>query len=95
MLEEGLPRTTKRAGVEGTGMFVLDDVCSGQRIIEYTDNRICGRHCEYMQWSMDYQGIYPNLQVQVTSENAVIDSRGIGNDVAKVNHHCEPNSQLK
>lgn len=32
-LREGLPRTTVRPGVEGQGMFVLDDVAANSQII--------------------------------------------------------------
>lgn len=41
---------------------------------------------------MDYQYISPNVQLEVPSEDAIIDAHGIWNDAKKVNHHCEPNS---
>lgn len=89
-----MPRTTTRPGIEGDGLFVLDDVCAGQRIIEYTSNQISRCDRERMQCSMDYHGISSNLQATVPSDNAVIDPRGVENDSTKVNRRCDLKAQL-
>lgn len=47
-----------------------------------------------MDWAIDYDGISAELLVSVPSEKTVIDQRGLGNSVGKVNHHCEKNSFL-
>lgn len=83
----GLPRCTVSAGIEGEGLFALDNVKSGSRIIEYTGNIISGRNRQRMERAIDYRAISPDVLVYVPPEKAVIDPRGISNGVRKVNHH--------
>jgi len=79
----------RRSGVHGKGVFALQDIAEGERVIEYTGEIItwqqaCARHPH--DPAQPQHTFYFHID-----DDHVIDGKVGGNSSRWINHSCEPN----
>ena len=79
----------RRSPIHGRGVFALRKIARGERIIEYTGERIS--HDEANHRYPDDSS--PHTMLFTVDERIVIDATRIGNTARWINHSCRPNCE--
>jgi SET domain-containing protein len=93
MLASPLPAfVVRRSPIQGRGVFAARDIAPGERIIEYTGDRISSARADAM--SPD-DGASPRHHTFLfaVDEKIVIDGGSNGNAARFINHSCSPNCE--
>jgi uncharacterized protein len=79
------------SGIAGRGAFALRSIRAGERLIEYTGERITHREADrrYDDASMTEHHTF----LFTVSNRTVIDASHGGNEARYLNHSCEPNCE--
>lgn len=81
----------RRSGIQGRGVFAVQPIPEGKRVVEYTGERITPRVAD-ARYPDDTKGRHHTFLFAV-SNRVVIDARAIGNDARYINHSCAPNCE--
>ncbi len=81
----------RRSPVQGRGAFAARDIPAGQRLIEYTGERISSD--EASRRYDDSRATRHHTFLFELDEETCIDARHEGNDARFINHSCEPNCE--
>ena len=81
----------RRSPIQGRGAFALRDIPSGQRIIEYTGERITSD--EASRRYDDSRAKRHHTFLFELDDDTCIDARHDGNDARYINHSCAPNCE--
>jgi hypothetical protein len=79
----------RRSPIHGRGIFALRKIGKGERIIEYTGERISHDECDRRYPADDSS----HTMLFTVDKNAVIDATRIGNSARWINHSCRPNCE--
>jgi hypothetical protein len=82
-----------RSKIQGRGLFVMEDVCDGEFLIEYVGEVISHRLADEREKRYQSQGI--GCYMFSVSNDFVIDATEKGNHSRFINHSCEPNCQIQ
>jgi|TARA_B100001964_G_C14207968_1_gene589070 hypothetical protein len=77
----------KKSNIHGKGVFTLEPIKEGQRIIEYTGEKIPGKEGDRRS-EMDDKLTY----IFILDDKYDIDGSVNGNEARLINHSCNPNS---
>ncbi len=87
------PIITRRSKVQGRGVFATRDVAEGERIVEYTGERISSDEAD--EQSPDDAGARRHHTfLFAVDDRVVIDGTLGGNDARFINHSCDPNCEV-
>lgn len=85
------------SAIEGVGVFAVQPIAKGTRIIEYTGERIsealaCARYGrdEYSGYDLEEE---PHFYLFSIDEEIIIDGAVNGSDARFINHSCAPNCE--
>jgi len=79
----------RHSPIHGRGVFALRKIDKGERIIEYTGERISHDECDCRYPADDSS----HTMLFTVDKNAVIDATRIGNSARWINHSCRPNCE--
>ena len=79
----------RRSSIHGRGVFALKTISKGERVIEYTGERIS--HEEAGRRYPDDDS--PHTMLFTVDRDIVIDATRIGNSARWINHSCRPNCE--
>lgn len=81
----------RNSRIQGRGVFALRRIRKGQRVIEYTGERVTHEEAErrYDEDAMEH----PHTYLFTVDENTVIDATRRGNAARFINHSCDPNCE--
>jgi SET domain-containing protein len=83
----------RRSGVHGKGVFALRPIAAGEKVIEYTGERIKWKEAQRRH---PHDPADPNHTFYFSLENGqVIDAKYGGNAARWINHACEPNCEAE
>jgi SET domain-containing protein len=80
----------RRSSIQGRGVFALRDIAEGERIIEYTGERIS--HDEATSRYDDEAVKRHHTFLFTVDDDICIDGSHGGNEARFINHSCEPNA---
>jgi uncharacterized protein len=85
------PFETRKSVIQGTGAFATRAIRKGQRIIEYTGERISSEEADrrYDESKMKRHHTF----LFTVEEDLVVDGAVGGNDAIYINHSCDPNCE--
>ena len=95
-----MPRSTRkiqpryvvrRSAIHGRGVFALESLTRGMRLIEYTGERIT--HDEADQRYGEEHEDSPHTMLFAVDEEVVIDATHRGSPARWINHSCAPNCE--
>ncbi|MGQ0764048.1 MAG: SET domain-containing protein [Gemmatimonadota bacterium] len=89
--EDEQPFEVRGSGIQGRGGFAMRRIRRGERIIEYTGERISAEEADrrYEDEAMDRHHTF----LFSVSRGRTIDAAVGGNDARFINHSCEPNCE--
>lgn len=82
-----------RSKIQGRGLFVMEDTCEGEFLIEYVGEVITHRLADEREKRYQKQGI--GCYMFSLSKDFVIDATFKGNQSRFINHSCEPNCETQ
>lgn len=77
--------------IHGTGVFALQPIRKGRRIVEYTGDRVSHREADARYQDKDEADNHTFLFI--VDRRTVIDAGVNGNDARFINHSCAPNCE--
>ncbi len=86
-----LPFEVRNSKIQGRGVFATKRIRPGQRLIEYTGERITQDEAD-RRYDDDSMDRHHTFLFEVDEEN-VIDAGKIGSDARYINHSCDPNCE--
>ncbi|UCF75977.1 MAG: SET domain-containing protein-lysine N-methyltransferase [Betaproteobacteria bacterium] len=81
--------SVRRSPIHGLGVFALKKIRKGERIIEYTGERISHREADRRYPNDDS----PHTMLFIVDKKIVIDATREGNSARWINHSCRPNCE--
>jgi SET domain-containing protein len=89
--EEEAPVVVRRSPIQGRGVFATRAIAKGDRIIEYTGERITHEEAarRYDDEAMDRHHTF----VFTIDDELCIDASTQGNEARYINHSCDPNAK--
>jgi hypothetical protein len=81
----------RRSAIEGRGVFALQPICKGTRVVEYVGERISHREADRRHTSE--HGWSPHTMLFTVDRKTVIDATRQGNSARWINHSCSPNCE--
>lgn len=86
-----LPFETRKSEIQGTGAFAIRPIKAGQKIVEYTGERITSEEADrrYDESKMRRHHTF----LFTVEEDEVVDGAVNGNDAIYINHSCDPNCE--
>jgi uncharacterized protein len=87
------PITTRRSKVQGRGVFATRAFAEGERIVEYTGERISSDQAD-AQCPDDEGAKRHHTFLFAVDDHVVIDGSIGGNDARFINHSCDPNCEV-
>jgi SET domain-containing protein len=84
---------TRRSRVQGRGVFATRDITEGERIVEYTGERISSEQAD-AQCPDDEGARRHHTFLFAIDDEVVIDGSLGGNDSRFINHSCDPNCEV-
>jgi hypothetical protein len=85
------PFEIRRSAIQGRGAFATRRIRAGQRLIEYTGERITPEEGD-RRYAEDGMGRHHTFLFTVDEETCVDGKKG-GNDSRYINHSCDPNCE--
>jgi SET domain-containing protein len=85
------PFEIRESAIAGKGAFALRAIKKGERIIEYTGERITHAEAD-LRYDDDSMDVHHTFLFTV-SKRICIDATHTGNDARFINHSCEPNCE--
>jgi uncharacterized protein len=85
------PFVLRKSAIQGTGAFAVRRIRKGQRIIEYTGERIDQKEADrrYDDEAMKRHHTF----LFAIEDDVILDAARGGNDARFINHSCDPNCQ--
>jgi len=81
----------RRSAIQGRGVFAARPLEKGERIIEYTGERISSAEAD-SRYDDDVVRRHHTFLFAVNA-SVVIDAKHVGNEARYINHSCEPNCE--
>jgi len=81
--------SVRRSNIHGRGVFALQKIRKGERVIEYTGERISHREADHRYPNDDS----PHTMLFIVDKKLVIDATRTGNSARWINHSCRPNCE--
>ncbi len=81
----------RHSRIQGRGVFTLEPIVKGARIIEYTGERISQKEAD-ARYDDEAMARHHTFLFEV-SRQTVIDGRTHGNEARFINHSCDPNCE--
>lgn len=81
--------SVRRSPIHGRGVFSLKKIRKGERIIEYTGERVTHREADRRYPDDDS----PHTMIFIIDKRIVIDATRRGNSARWINHSCRPNCE--
>jgi SET domain-containing protein len=92
-MKEAAPIITRRSKVQGRGVFTTRAIADGERIVEYTGERISSEEADAN--CPDDEGVRRHHTfLFAVDDHVVIDGSSGGNDSRFINHSCDPNCEV-
>ena len=85
------PIQVRRSRIQGRGVFATRDIAEGERIVEYTGERIS--HDEADALCDDESMRRHHTFLFAVDDDVVIDGARGGNEARFINHSCDPNCE--
>ena len=85
------PFEVRKSSIQGKGAFATRRIRAGQRIIEYTGDRISPEEGD-RRYAEDGMGRHHTFLFTVDDETCIDGKKG-GNDSRYINHSCDPNCE--
>lgn len=79
----------RRSNIHGRGVFALNRIAKGERIIEYTGERITHREADRRYPGDDSS----HTMLFIVDDRIVIDATRKGSSARWINHSCRPNCE--
>lgn len=81
----------RESSIDGKGVFAVQPIPRGRRIVEYTGERITHEEADgrYDEDAMEH----PHTYLFTLDKKTVIDATVQGNEARFINHSCEPNCE--
>ncbi len=84
-----LPFEIRNSGIQGLGAFATSPIADGQRLIEYTGERLTPAEADARY--PDVEGERHHTYLFAIDDDVVIDAAVDGNAARFINHSCDPN----
>jgi len=81
----------RQSGIHGRGVFALAPIAKGERIVEYTGERITHREANRRERAA--KGHPPHTFLFILDDKVVLDATRGGNSARWINHSCAPNCE--
>jgi SET domain-containing protein len=81
----------RRSSIHGRGVFALTHIAKGERIVEYTGERITSDEADELYG--EEQADSPHTMLYLTEDGTVIDATRWGSSARWINHSCNPNCE--
>jgi uncharacterized protein len=81
----------RSSGIHGRGVFALRRIRKGERIIEYTGERISHKVADRRYGKLHETS--PHTMLFTVDDHVVIDATVDGNSARWINHSCQPNCE--
>jgi SET domain-containing protein len=91
MMEQSLPFEIRRSAIQGRGAFATRRIRKGERVIEYTGERITNAEAD-KRYDDDRMRRHHTYLFTLT-QRTVVDGGAGGNASRFINHSCEPNCE--
>jgi SET domain-containing protein len=85
------PFQVRKSPIAGLGVFAVQPIGAGTRLIEYTGERISNAEAD-RRYDDDRQP-HPHTVLFIVDRRTVIDAGVGGNEARYINHSCEPNCE--
>ena len=79
----------RRSNIHGRGVFALTKIRKGERVIEYTGERVSHDEADRRYPADDST----HTMLFIVDDNIVIDATRIGSSARWINHSCRPNCE--
>lgn len=89
--ESRQPFEIRRSKIQGRGAFATRPIKKGERIIEYTGQRISWKEAD-RRYDDEHMQRHHTFLFSLT-QRTVVDAAVGGNDARLINHSCEPNCE--
>ena len=83
--------SARSSAIHGRGVFALQSLRKGARVVEYTGERISHREADRRHAST--RGWSPHTMLFIADKKTVIDATREGNSARWINHSCSPNCE--
>lgn len=83
----------RRSGIHGYGVFAVQPIPRGRRIIEYVGERVSHAEADRRYEGRPAQDAHTFLFI--VNEDVVVDAGVDGNDARYINHSCKPNCETE
>ncbi|KAK4533719.1 hypothetical protein CCYA_CCYA18G4601 [Cyanidiococcus yangmingshanensis] len=83
-----------RSGIHGYGLWALEDIPSGEYIIEYRGELVRSAVADLRERAYRQQGMGDSFMFRIDADT-VVDATHIGSVARFVNHSCDPNSTAR
>jgi SET domain-containing protein len=80
------------SSIHGRGVFALREIRKGERIIEYTGERISHAEAD-RRYAAEHEADDPHTFLFTVNDRIVIDATRGGNSSRWINHSCAPNCE--
>lgn len=91
LAESRVPFEIRRSKIQGRGAFATRPIKKGERIIEYTGERISWREAD-RRYDDEHMRRHHTFLFTLTDQT-VVDAGVGGNDARLINHSCQPNCE--
>lgn len=81
----------RRSSIHGRGVFALAPISKGERIVEYTGDRITSDEADDLYGEEHADS--PHTMLYLTESGLVIDATHRGSSARWINHSCNPNCE--
>lgn len=81
----------RKSGIHGRGVFALTHIAKGERLIEYTGDRISSDRADELYGEEHADS--PHTMLYLTEAGPVIDATKWGSSARWINHSCNPNCE--
>lgn len=81
----------RRSKIHGKGIFALQDIPKGTRLMEYLGERITHREAD-RRYAAEHENS-PHTMLFAVDDKVVIDATRKGNSARFINHSCAPNCE--
>jgi SET domain-containing protein len=80
----------RHSSIHGKGVFALRKIRRGERLIEYTGDRISHKEAD-RRYEAEHEADDPHTFLFTVNDEIIIDATRGGNSSRWINHSCSPN----
>lgn len=84
----------RHSSIHGKGVFALRKIRRGERLIEYTGDRISHKEAD-RRYEAEHEADDPHTFLFTVNDEIIIDATRGGNSSRWINHSCSPNCETE